>query len=127
TAAVADYRAVSVAAEKIKSGDGVLTINLEKNPDIVSTVANTNESLFVVGFAAESTNVENYAKGKLKTKGLNAIIANDISRPDIGFDSDENEVSWIDADSTISFSKRNKAQLGRDLIAQIACKYNDHN
>ena len=127
TAAVADYRAVTIAAEKIKSGDEVLTINLEKNPDIVSTVASTNESLFVVGFAAESTNVESYAKGKLKKKGLNAIIANDISRPDIGFNSDENEVSWIDVDSTISFSKRSKAQLGRDLIAQIACKYNDHN
>ena len=127
TAAVADYRAVSIAEDKIKSGDEVLTISLEKNPDIVNTVASTNESLFVVGFAAESTNVESYAKEKLKTKALNAIIANDISRPDIGFNSDENEVSWIDADSTISFSKRSKAQLGRDLIAQIACKYNDQN
>ena len=127
TAAVADYRAVSIAEDKIKSGDEVLTISLEKNPDVVNTVASTNESLFVVGFAAESTNVESYAKEKLKTKALNAIIANDISRPDIGFNSDENEVSWIDADSTISFSKRSKAQLGRDLIAQIACKYNDQN
>ena len=127
TAAVADYRAVSIAEDKIKSGDEVLTISLEKNPDVVNTVASTNESLFVVGFAAESTNVESYAKEKLKTKALNAIIANDISRPDIGFNSDENEVSWIDTDSTISFSKRSKAQLGRDLIAQIACKYNDQN
>lgn len=127
TAAVADYRAVSIAEDKIKSGDEILTISLEKNPDIVNTVASTNESLFVVGFAAESTNVESYAKEKLKTKALNAIIANDISRPDIGFNSDENEVSWIDADSTISFSKRSKAQLGRDLIAQIVCKYNDQN
>ena len=125
TAAVADYRAVSIAENKIKSDSDVLTINFEKNPDIVSTVATANESLFVVGFAAESTDVENYAKGKLKTKGLNAIIANDISRSDIGFNSDDNEVSWIDADSSIAFSKRSKTQLSRDLIAQIAHKYND--
>ena len=125
TAAVADYRAVSIAENKIKSDSDVLTINFEKNPDIVSTVATANESLFVVGFAAESTGVENYAKGKLKTKGLNAIIANDISRSDIGFNSDDNEVSWIDTDSSIAFSKRSKTQLSRDLIAQIAHKYND--
>lgn len=125
TAAVADYRAVSIAENKIKSDSDVLTINFEKNPDIVSTVATDNESLFVVGFAAESTDVENYAKGKLKTKGLNAIIANDISRLDIGFNSDDNEVSWIDTDSSIAFSKRSKTQLSRDLIAQIAHKYND--
>ena len=125
TAAVADYRAVSIAENKIKSDSDVLTINFEKNPDIVSTVATANESLFVVGFAAESTGVENYAKGKLKTKGLNAIIANDISRLDIGFNSDDNEVSWIDTDSSITFSKRSKTQLSRDLIAQIAHKYND--
>ncbi len=125
TAAVADYRAVSIAENKIKSDSDVLTVNFEKNPDIVSTVATANESLFVVGFAAESTGVENYAKGKLKTKGLNAIIANDISRSDIGFNSDDNEVSWIDTDSSIAFSKRSKTQLSRDLIAQIAHKYND--
>ena len=125
TAAVADYRAVSIAENKIKSDSDVLTINFEKNPDIVSTVAAANKSLFVVGFAAESTDVENYAKGKLKTKGLNAIIANDISRSDIGFNSDDNEVSWIDTDSSITFSKRSKTQLSRDLIAQIAHKYND--
>ena len=125
TAAVADYRAVSIAENKIKSDSDVLTINFEKNPDIVSTVAAANKSLFVVGFAAESTDVENYAMGKLKTKGLNAIIANDISRLDIGFNSDDNEVSWIDTDSSIAFSKRSKTQLSRDLIAQIAHKYND--
>ena len=125
TAAVADYRAVSIAENKIKSDSDVLTINFEKNPDIVSTVATANESLFVVGFAAESTDVENYAMGKLKTKGLNAIIANDISRSDIGFNSDDNEVSWIDTDSSITFSKRSKTQLSRDLMAQIAHKYND--
>ena len=125
TAAVADYRAVSISENKIKSDNKVLTINFEKNPDIIRTVAAAHKSAFMVGFAAESTDVENYAKGKLKTKALDAIIANDISRSDIGFNSDDNEVSWIDTDSSITFSKRSKAQLSRDLIAQIAGKYND--
>ena len=124
TAAVADYKAASVASEKIKSGDDKMTISLEKNPDIVSSVASTFEDLFVIGFAAESNDVKTYAKGKLEQKHLDAIVANDISRTDIGFNSDDNEVSWIDADSTIVFSKRSKAQLARDLVAQIAIKIN---
>lgn len=124
TAAVADYKAASIASEKIKSGDDKMTISLEKNPDIVSSVASTFEDLFVIGFAAESNDVETYAKGKLEQKHLDAIVANDISRSDIGFNSDDNEVSWIDADSTIVFSKRSKAQLARDLVAQIAIKIN---
>ena len=124
TAAVADYKAASVASEKIKSGDDKMTIRLEKNPDIVSSVASTFEDLFVIGFAAESNDVETYAKGKLEQKHLDAIVANDISRADIGFNSDDNEVSWIDTDSTIIFSKRSKAQLARDLVAQIAIKIN---
>ena len=124
TAAVADYKAASVASEKIKSGDDKMTISLEKNPDIVSSVASTFEDLFVIGFAAESNDVETYAKGKLEQKHLDAIVANDISRTDIGFNSDDNEVSWIDTDSTIVFRKRSKAQLARDLVAQIAIKIN---
>jgi phosphopantothenoylcysteine decarboxylase/phosphopantothenate--cysteine ligase len=124
TAAVADYKAASVASEKIKSGDDKMTISLEKNPDIVSSVASTFEDLFVIGFAAESNDVKTYAKGKLEQKHLDAIVANDISRTDIGFNSDDNEVSWIDTDSTIVFSKRSKAQLARDLVAQIAIKIN---
>ena len=124
TAAVADYKAASIASEKIKSGDDKMTISLEKNPDIVSSVASTFEDLFVIGFAAESNDVETYAKGKLEQKHLDAIVANDISRADIGFNSDDNEVSWIDTDSIIIFSKRSKAQLARDLVAQIAVKIN---
>ena len=124
TAAVADYKAASIASEKIKSGDDKMTISLEKNPDIVSSVASTFEDLFVIGFAAESNDVETYAKGKLEQKHLDAIVANDISRTDIGFNSDDNEVSWIDTDSTIVFSKRSKAQLARDLVAQITIKIN---
>ena len=118
-AAVSDYKIESVSEEKIKSNDETLTLTLRKNPDIIQTVAKTFEQLFVVGFAAESNNLEGYAKEKLEKKGLDAIIANDISRSDIGFNSDSNEVSWIDKNSSLIFSKRSKAQLARDIIKQI--------
>ena len=118
-AAVSDYKIESVSEEKIKSNDETLTLTLRKSPDIIQSVAKKYEQLFVVGFAAESNNLEGYAKEKLEKKGLDAIIANDISRSDIGFNSDSNEVSWIDKNSSLIFSKRSKTQLARDIIQQI--------
>ncbi len=118
-AAVSDYKIESVSEEKIKSNDETLTLTLRKSPDIIQSVAKKYEHLFVVGFAAESNNLEGYAKEKLEKKDLDAIIANDISRSDIGFNSDSNEVSWIDKNSSLIFSKRSKTQLARDIIQQI--------
>jgi len=118
-AAVSDYKIESISEEKIKSNDETLTLTLRKSPDIIQSVAKKYEHLFVVGFAAESNNLEGYAKEKLEKKGLDAIIANDISRSDIGFNSDSNEVSWIDKNSSLIFSKRSKTQLARDIIQQI--------
>ena len=118
-AAVSDYKIESVSEEKIKSNDETLTLTLRKSPDIIQSVAKKYEQLFVVGFAAESNNLEGYAKEKLEKKGLDAIVANDISRSDIGFNSDSNEVSWIDKNSSLIFSKRSKTQLARDIIQQI--------
>jgi phosphopantothenoylcysteine decarboxylase/phosphopantothenate--cysteine ligase len=97
-----------------------MTISLEKNPDIVSAVALANPDLFVVGFAAETQDVETYARDKLQRKNLSAIIANDVSRTDAGFDADDNEVTWIDRSSSVVFSKRSKAQLARDIIEHLA-------
>ena len=122
-AAVADYRASAVSAQKIKTQGCSMTIDLEKNPDIVSAVATANEALFVLGFAAETENVEAYARDKLERKKLSAIIANDVSRADIGFSSDDNEISWIDRTSSVAFSKRSKAQLARDIIEHMAQSY----
>ena len=122
-AAVADYRASAVSAQKIKTQGNSMTIDLEKNPDIVSAVATANEALFVLGFAAETEKVEAYARDKLERKKLSAIIANDVSRADIGFSSDDNEISWIDRTSSIAFSKRSKAQLARDIIEHMAQSY----
>tara|TARA_B110000090_G_scaffold182912_1_gene209299 strand:+ start:78 stop:1319 length:1242 start_codon:yes stop_codon:yes gene_type:complete len=119
-AAVADYRASTIADQKIKKQGDSMTISLEKNPDIVSAVALANPNLFVLGFAAETQDVEAYAREKLQRKNLSAIIANDVSRTDVGFNADDNEVSWIDRSSSVVFSKRSKAQLARDIIEHLA-------
>lgn len=120
TAAVADYKAANIEQQKIKSKQHSLTLHLEKNPDILSTVATTHSHLYVVGFAAESQDLQTYAKDKLIRKNLNAIVANDISRSDIGFNNDENEVHWIDGDGSILFEKKSKSQLAAELIEKIA-------
>jgi len=99
-----------------------MTLNLEKTPDIVSIVKENNPKLFVLGFAAETQHVEQYAREKLANKNLDAIIANDVSRQDIGFNSDDNEAIWIEKESIHHFSKCNKAQLARDLVALLATK-----
>ena len=120
SAAVADYRPVTVATQKIKKHADAMTLELEKNVDIVSAAASEYENLFVVGFAAETQDVESYARGKLERKGLDAIVANDVSRSDVGFNSDNNEAWWISADTSKTFSIRSKTQLARDIVAAIA-------
>ena len=120
SAAVADYRPVTVATQKIKKHADAMTLEMEKNPDIVSAAATQYNDLFVVGFAAETQDVESYARGKLERKNLDAIVANDVSRSDVGFNSDNNEAWWISADTSKAFSIRSKTQLARDIVAAIA-------
>ena len=124
-AAVADYRAVDIAKQKIKKQDQHISIELQKNTDIVATVASTYKQLYVVGFAAETENIESFAKDKLQRKQLDAIVVNDVSRADIGFNADDNEVSWIDKDSCQALGKKSKTQLARDLVALIAVHCDD--
>jgi phosphopantothenoylcysteine decarboxylase/phosphopantothenate--cysteine ligase len=121
-AAVADYYIPKSYDQKIKKKSDKMTLNLAKTPDIVSIVKENNPKLFVLGFAAETQNVEQYAREKLASKNLDAIIANDVSREDIGFNSDDNEALWVEQESTHHFSKCNKAQLARDLVALLATK-----
>jgi phosphopantothenoylcysteine decarboxylase/phosphopantothenate--cysteine ligase len=94
TAAVADYRPETSEGQKIKRDAEDRTIRLVPNPDILVEVVRRKGSRTVVGFAAETENVLEYAKGKLERKGCDLIVANDVSRADIGFDVDRNEV-WI--------------------------------
>lgn len=124
SAAVADYRVTEVASQKIKKKSDKMSLNLSKNPDIVAILSENNPNLFVVGFAAETEQVEAHAREKLDRKQLNAIIANDVSRMDIGFNSDDNEALWIDADNSQTLSKKSKAQLAREIAVLIANKIN---
>jgi phosphopantothenoylcysteine decarboxylase/phosphopantothenate--cysteine ligase len=94
TAAVADYRFESPGTQKMKRGYDELMIRLVPNPDILAEVSRQKRSRTVVGFAAETQNVIDQATRKLEQKGCDLIVANDVSRADVGFDVDRNEV-WI--------------------------------
>jgi len=94
-AAVADYRVQHPAAAKIK-GKRDLTLELTPNPDILAEVAGRRTGAFIVGFAAETHDVAANARAKLESKGIDMLIANDVSQQGIGFDADENEVLLLD-------------------------------
>ena len=94
-AAVADYRVQKPAAQKIK-GKRDLTLELTPNPDILAEVAARAGGSFIVGFAAETNDVVANARAKLEAKGIDLLVANDVSRRDIGFDAEDNEVLLID-------------------------------
>ena len=121
-AAVADYFVTDIATHKIKKKSDKMSINVSKTPDIVAILSKNNPKMFVVGFAAETKQVETHAREKLHRKKMDAIIANDISRDDIGFNSDDNEALWIDAESCISLNKKSKTQLAREIAVLIANK-----
>lgn len=99
-AAVADYRPVEPSARKIKKAPSSLSLELEPTRDILQAVAATNqEGLLVIGFAAETDNVLANAREKLNRKNLDAIIANDVTREGVGFDTLTNEVAILSSDS----------------------------
>lgn len=115
-AAVADYRCTEIMEEKLKkqSNDEPLTLTLEKNPDIVKTIAEENNQLFCVGFAAETENVIENAMQKLKQKSLDLIIANDVSNNQV-FGQNDTSITIINDEGVItetdSISKSEAANL----------------
>lgn len=117
TAAVADYRVAEVAEHKIKKAGDELNVSLIKNPDIVATIAGQQKRPFMVGFAAETRNVEAYAAGKLVAKKLDMIACNDVSRADIGFASDENAMIVFFAEQ-YQLQKRDLEKASKQEIAQ---------
>lgn len=123
TAAVADYRVAQVAEHKIKKAGDELAVALVKNPDIVATIAKQQQRPFMVGFAAETQNVEQYAAGKLVAKKLDMIACNDVSRPDIGFASDENAMTVFFAQSyhmeKRELEKASKQEISQQLVEAI--------
>jgi phosphopantothenoylcysteine decarboxylase/phosphopantothenate--cysteine ligase len=118
-AAVADYRVNQIASQKIKKTDETLSLELVRNPDILEIVGQMDERPFCVGFAAESEKVLEHARAKLQRKNIDLIIANDISREDIGFGKDENEVVLITPTEDTPIPKTDKHLLARQLIDQI--------
>lgn len=100
-AAVADYRPAQASASKIKKKKGPLSMELERNPDIIEEVGRSKGDRILVGFAMETDNLIENARGKLAAKNMDMIVANDLSRPDAGFQADTNLVKIIDAEGSI--------------------------
>ena len=119
-AAVADYSPVVMQPEKIKKQDAQATIILQKTKDILADVAGLDKRPFTVGFAAETHNLEDYAREKLIRKKLDMIAANWVGQEQGGFDSEQNalHVFWKSGDKT--FSMMDKTQLAEQLISLIA-------
>ena len=121
TAAVADYRPTIASEQKLKkqNADHGLTLELTQNPDILTTMSNQHPHVIHVGFAAETQDLILHAQDKLKRKGVHMIIANDVSNTDIGFNSDNNQVSLITSGGVEDLPLLSKQQLARQLIAAI--------
>lgn len=131
-AAVADFRLQQVSGQKMKKqpDQDELTLTLVKNPDILAWVAGLESAPYTVGFAAETQNVQQYAVSKLERKHIQMIVANDVSLPEQGFNSDTNavEVFWREPSGKSSseqvcskaFSNRGKSELAHDLIQLIS-------
>ena len=125
-AAVADYRPLNVANQKIKKSGDSIEMTMIKNPDVVATVAQHPQRPFTVGFAAETQAVEEYARGKLENKNLDMIVANDVSRDDIGFNSDTNAATVLWREGQQSFDSMSKHTMARQLIELIAHRYQQY-
>lgn len=121
TAAVADYRTRDVVPQKIKKTQDQMSLDLVKNPDILATIAEEFPAVFVVGFAAETQDIEKYARGKLDAKNLDMIACNDVSRTDIGFGSDDNAMTvfFKGKDAAVSLEKASKDIIANQLVSLI--------
>ncbi|HFD6683662.1 TPA: bifunctional phosphopantothenoylcysteine decarboxylase/phosphopantothenate--cysteine ligase CoaBC [Providencia alcalifaciens] len=123
-AAVADYRAKTVAENKIKKQGNEVSITLVKNPDIVASVGKlTQNRPYVVGFAAETQNVDEYARQKRQQKQLDLICANDVSLADNGFNSDNNALHLFDAFGDVRLPHSSKIELSHHLLDEILQRY----
>jgi phosphopantothenoylcysteine decarboxylase/phosphopantothenate--cysteine ligase len=119
-AAVADYRPRQPAAAKIKSKQEHLVLELAPNPDILKEIAARRGQAFLVGFAAETNDVAAHAAEKLRDKGIDLLVANDVSREGIGFDADENEVLLVDRwGGSQHLSRRQKSAVAEAILDRV--------
>lgn len=117
SAAVADYKAKNYSSEKIKKTGDDLNLIFERDRDILKTLGDMKKNQILVGFAAESSNVVENAKGKLERKTLDYIVANDISKPETGFASDENKVTIISkSGEEVSLEKMSKREVAKNIF-----------
>lgn len=123
-AAVADYRPSDVASQKIKKNDDDMTIAMVKNPDILHDVSASAKRPFCVGFAAETQDVETYARGKLKRKKLDLIAANNVAIAGQGFNSDQNALTLYWDNGQLELPLADKEQLATTLMLEILNHYN---
>jgi len=120
-AAVADYRPASISKNKIKKNDGTLQLDLVKNPDILQQLGERKTSQFIVGFAAETENMEQYALDKLKRKNCDLLVANNVTLPGAGFGVDTNIVTLFDEQGVIeSLPIMDKRQVARHVMELVA-------
>lgn len=121
-AAVADYRSASIASEKIKKDQqDLLNLRLVKNPDILASIAKLpNRPGFVMGFAAETQQLVEFAQEKLYKKNVDMIAANNVSSPEIGFNSDDNQITLITSTQVQELPRASKMALAQMIIARIA-------
>ncbi|OAI49186.1 phosphopantothenoylcysteine decarboxylase [Gammaproteobacteria bacterium SCGC AG-212-F23] len=120
-AAVSDYTCDNVATHKIKKTDDILNLQLRRTPDIVASVAALAKRPFIIGFAAETENLSEFAKTKLQQKKTNMIFANLVGR-DQGIGTDDNTITVFSDDEEKTFGPLSKARLARELILYIAKK-----
>ena len=125
TAAVSDYRAKSIGAQKMKRKSPTLNLELEATPDILKDLSQQKTSQIVIGFAAETENVLENARQKLVSKNLDGIVVNDVSREGVGFDSDRNAVTIITHDEVVDVPETTKWDVAQRVLDQVV-KLREH-
>lgn len=116
SAAVADYAPKEIAQEKIKKNDEEMTITLVKNPDILKTMGEKKKNQFLVGFALETQNEEENAKGKLVRKNLDMIVLNSLKDSGAGFKNDTNKIKIITPSEQKDFALKPKEDVAKDIL-----------
>lgn len=120
SAAVADFRPAEVAAEKIKKQEAPSKIELARNPDILAELGSSGLNAVLVGFAAETSDVERRAQEKLKEKQCDLIVANDVSDPSLGFGTDSNRVMFVSHEGIERLPVLSKREIAREIVDRIA-------
>jgi phosphopantothenoylcysteine decarboxylase/phosphopantothenate--cysteine ligase len=120
-AAVSDFIPADVAAQKIKRGKEAFELSLTPNVDILAAMVTQFSGVYTVGFAAETHDVEHHAKEKLVRKGVQALCVNDVSRSDVGFNANENELTVFTAQGSLLKIEKAPKELVGEKIASALC------